>query len=229
MKKNKLAQNIEDNWINRIERIKSLIKTWSRRDLSIHGKIIIAKCFLISQLVFVMQTIGLPGKILKEINRIIYKFIWQRKYSNKKAFEKVKRITMENTIEHGDLNMMNLEHLQDSLYLQWAGRIAQNKNKNWAAFAYLAYGNILSGLNCFDVEVKESKALEDKINNPFWKKVLITHFKYKSLFFKNNINENNFCNQILLHNDNIKYRGKSLYFGSWIKAGLEKLFTSDDK
>ena len=32
-----------------------------------------------------MQTIGMPENILKEINRITYKFIWQRKYSNKKG------------------------------------------------------------------------------------------------------------------------------------------------
>lgn len=63
--KNKPAQNIEDKQTTRNKRIESLIKTWSRRDLSIHGKITIEKFFLISQLVIVIETIGLPEKNIK--------------------------------------------------------------------------------------------------------------------------------------------------------------------
>ena len=60
--KDKMAKHIEDNWNSRLEKLYNLIKVWSRRDLSMHGKIVVIKTFLISQFSFVMQSIGLPEK-----------------------------------------------------------------------------------------------------------------------------------------------------------------------
>ena len=54
------------------------------------GKIVIVKCFLVSQLIYIMQSVGLPEKVLIDVNRLFYKFIWQKRFSNRKAFEKVK-------------------------------------------------------------------------------------------------------------------------------------------
>ena len=67
------------------------------------GKIVIVKCFLVSQLIYVMQAIGLPEKVLIDVNRLFYKFIWQKRFSNRKAFEKVKRVIVEGNLEDGRL------------------------------------------------------------------------------------------------------------------------------
>ena len=64
----KPAGEIEDNWAPKLENIKRVINQWSRRNFSIFGKIIIAKMFLISQLIYIMQSIGLPEKVLNNIN-----------------------------------------------------------------------------------------------------------------------------------------------------------------
>jgi hypothetical protein len=68
--KNKMAKNIEDNWVNRLDKMNNLIKIWSIRDLSMHGKIVVIKTFLISQFTFVMQSVGLPEYVLQNINRL---------------------------------------------------------------------------------------------------------------------------------------------------------------
>ena len=67
------------------------------------GKIVIVKCFLVSQLIYIMQSIGLPEKVLIDVNRLFYKFIWQKRFSNRKAFEKVKRVIVEGNLEDGGL------------------------------------------------------------------------------------------------------------------------------
>jgi hypothetical protein len=121
--RDKMAKYIEENWNSKIDRIYSLIKDWSKRDLSVHGKIVVVKTFLVSQLVYIMQSIGLPQAVLTRIHRILYKFIWQRKHSNRKAFEKVKRKIMETEYKEGGLNMINILDFQKYLYLQWAGRL----------------------------------------------------------------------------------------------------------
>ena len=63
--------HVEDNWCDKIERMKRIIKQWSRKKLSIYGKILITKTFIISQFMYLMQSVGLPEAILNSINRII--------------------------------------------------------------------------------------------------------------------------------------------------------------
>ena len=42
--------------------------------MSIQGKVIALKAFLVSQLAYVMQSIGLPRLALQKINRLLYNF-----------------------------------------------------------------------------------------------------------------------------------------------------------
>ena len=81
----KRAININENWTGWIEKLTRIIQLWSKRDLSIMGKILIVKCFLVSQLIYVMQSIGLPEKVLIDVNRLFYKFIWQKRFSKQKS------------------------------------------------------------------------------------------------------------------------------------------------
>ena len=47
--------------------------------MNIQGKVIVIKTFLVSQLVYVMQSIGLPRLSLQKINRILYTFCGRRR------------------------------------------------------------------------------------------------------------------------------------------------------
>ena len=62
-----------------------------------------------------MQSMGLPEKVLTDINRLFYTFIWQKRFSNRKAFEKVKGVIVEGNLEDGGLKMVNVVHLQKAL------------------------------------------------------------------------------------------------------------------
>ena len=52
----------------------------------------LCKTFLLSKINYVMQSLILPDHVLNEIDTIMFKFIWQKRFSNKKVFEKVKSI-----------------------------------------------------------------------------------------------------------------------------------------
>ena len=56
----KRAIDLDENWTGRIEKLTRIIQLWSKGNLSIMGKIVIVKCFLVSQLIYIMQSIGLP-------------------------------------------------------------------------------------------------------------------------------------------------------------------------
>ena len=128
-----MARDIELNWEPRVEKSISVIKQWSKPDLSIVGKVIICKTFLLSQLVYIMQSIGIPEKILNQINTILFRFLWKKKYNNKKAFEKVKCKVVEAGYGQGGLEMINIVEFQKCLYLQWMGKLWATDNKdNWS-------------------------------------------------------------------------------------------------
>ena len=80
-------RNEKLNWFDKIEKMRQSIASWSKRDLSIYGKVQIIKSFAVSQLVHVASLIPVPSGIVKTINRIFFKYIWNSK-------DKVKRIKL---------------------------------------------------------------------------------------------------------------------------------------
>ena len=78
------ASNIQQNWTDKLNSIKTMVQ----RNLSLKGKVIIAKTFLLSKLNYVLQALSLPDKALAEIDRVIFKFLWQKRYSNKRLSKK---------------------------------------------------------------------------------------------------------------------------------------------
>ena len=69
-----MAKEIANNWNSKLERLQSIMKDWSKRDLSTQGKVIVVKTFIVSQLVYVTQSIGLPRLALQTINSLLYNF-----------------------------------------------------------------------------------------------------------------------------------------------------------
>ena len=221
---NNSAADIKENWLGRIETMKKLIRIWSKRDLSINGKIVIIKSFLLSQLIYVMQTIGLKDDILVQINRILYQFVWQRKFSNKKAFEKIKRKVMESSVDKGGVNMINISKIQESFYLQWAGRLSLADSENWSLIPKWMYSKIAKSLNAFNFNCRPSNLkMLSAIQSNFWRKVLEVYLKYKTLQTEENIKPDNYKSQIIWNNMLIRYKNNMLFFPRWQNAGIECL------
>ena len=62
------------------EKIDKKMKMWSKRNLSILGKILVVKTFGVSQIIFLMQSLFLNEAVFKKFNSLLYKFIWNRHY-----------------------------------------------------------------------------------------------------------------------------------------------------
>ena len=96
-----------------------------------------------------MQSIGLPEKVLIDVNRLFYKFIWQKRFSNRKAFEKVKRVIVEGNLEDGGLKMVNVVHLQKAFYLQWVGKLAKSREEKWTHIPRWWFSKLANGFGFF--------------------------------------------------------------------------------
>ena len=74
---------------------------------------------------YIMQALVVPDPVLSQVNRILFRFLWRKKDSNRKAFEKVKRTGVCGALENGGLNMIDLKPMHAAFLLQWVGRLVQ--------------------------------------------------------------------------------------------------------
>ncbi|WP_419585360.1 reverse transcriptase domain-containing protein, partial [Thiolapillus sp.] len=172
---NKEASLIEDNWNDKIENTLRMINSWGKRNPTLYGKAILAKTLMLSQFSYALQALAYPETTLKKINTMIYRFLWKRKYNNKKAFEKIKRNVLSLPIAEGGLNMINIEHQQNMFLAKWASRLSKTNEATWAITAkaqFTSLGGPTVALNA-NVPPKELKGIET-ITSHFWKQVLKT-------------------------------------------------------
>lgn len=219
-----MAKNIQENWVHRLEKLNNLIKMWSMRDLSIHGKSVVIKTFMISQFTFVMQSVGLPEAVLQKINRLLYKFIWQRRFSNRKAFEKIKRKVMQNDYDKGGLRMVDMNEIQTLYYLQWAGKVASSDKENWTFIPQWHLSQLASRNKVFEFNCRSKKAKNlHSIQNDFWKKVVMDFLDNNTLVEIAETEDTTILNHMIFNNKCILYKGNTLYFKNWKQKGIEQI------
>lgn len=217
------ASSIQENWTSRVENIRNLIVLWSRRNLSISGKMCIIKTFLLSQVVYIMQCLVIPADVLSSLNTLLFRFLWKKKYSNTRAFEKVKRVVVCNTTEHGGLNMINVNDMQSSFLLSWAVGLRHSSGQMWNAIPRFWLSKTGVNLSCFlsDVPSKSFIGLGN-IKSMFWRHVLVAWLDNRQKI-KTLVSESE--NRCLWNNASIMYRHNPLFFRDWIEANL--CFVSD--
>ncbi len=215
------ASEIKENWDNRIQRVIHAIKSWEKRDLSIVGKIHIVKTFMISQFVYLMQSIGLPDMVLKEINTMLFKFVWKKRYNNRRAFEKVRRNVLCGNTDCGGLNMINIVDMQHSFYIAWMSKLWHNHSAFWATiplYYLFQLGQDFAVLRA-NVHKKEFIGLY-KIKSEFWKKTIIAWLDHHKVYTYDDITADHIKNQSLWNNSIIRYQGRVLFFTKWLANGI---------
>jgi len=79
---------------NRLDSIKKQISVWSSTGLSVYGKVTVIKSFLIPKFVFISSLLPTPNKFIKDLNQLIFKFLWNGK-------DKIRRISAIDNYEEG--------------------------------------------------------------------------------------------------------------------------------
>ena len=97
----------------KIERIKNILNSWSVRRLNLLGKITIIKTLAVSQIVHVLTSLQTHQGALKEINTLLYDFLWESKG------DKIKRTQMINDYDKGGLKMIDIQSFNKLLNKKW--------------------------------------------------------------------------------------------------------------
>ena len=133
---------LDENVDNVVQKLDKIFKAWSRRSLSILGKVLIVKTFGIAQIIYLMQSLVLKCEHFKKINANLYKFIWNRHYLAAKAPERIKREIMCTPLKNGGFGMLDLACLDDGLKLRALARIVDTLHPMLAiARSRIEWGN----------------------------------------------------------------------------------------
>ena len=212
------VNDINENFILKIEQLKRLCSLWSKRKLSIIGKITILKSFGLSLFIYIMQSIGIPEEKLKEINNICFRFLWKRNFDDKRAHERVKRNTLYLDKKNGGLNMFNIYDIQHSFYLHWADRLLSPINEKWKAIPKILFDRV-GGNSAFQSNItsKFFKGI-DLITNSFWKRILCTWLDRKHLL--NSSDDEIHINSCLFNNSLITYKNETIFIPRCCKKSI---------
>jgi hypothetical protein len=75
------------------------------------SKIQIVKTFGLSQYLYTLAVMDITPEQWKMVNKFIYKFIWNKTYSNNQASHRIKDEIMHTSVEHGGFGMVKLHDL----------------------------------------------------------------------------------------------------------------------
>ena len=110
-----------------MEAVSDQLKSWSNRNLSLLGKIQIFKTFGLSQILYTLTTVHISISEEKELNHIIYKFIWNKNMEVAKAPDRIKRRILLNKIQRLGFGMIDYREVVDSIQIRNLMRILNNK------------------------------------------------------------------------------------------------------
>ena len=99
-----LKQRHDLNFTQTLKAIKKSINMWKWRNLSLIGRIQIVKTFAIPKLMYRASVIAISNELVKEVNSILYGFIWNGK-------DKVKRQALISDQKKGGLKMLDIDSM----------------------------------------------------------------------------------------------------------------------
>jgi hypothetical protein len=193
---NDLVQNIH----KATDKIKNIIRFWTRFRLSLIGRINVAKTLLISQLNYYVSVIPVNNMIIDEISTIINNFIKGKLKIGKELFSL--------DVNKGGIGFFDLKNFIFSLQSSWVKRAHNNSIDNWR----LTINRATEG----NVELLAPE-LFDTNSNPLLHNIVTSFFEFKHEFYLLN---DNFLHSRLLGNpilrikeNTIRNRGENVPLG----------------
>ena len=138
---------------------KQLIKQWSRRNLTVIGRITVVKTLILPLFNHLFLSLPNPSnEIVKKINELLYSFIWNSPVC------RVKKEILQNNYDNGGLKMINLNAFILSLKSTWICRLFQKDNKWQNIFmSFILISSIIVDQTIYKKYSQNSKILFGKM------------------------------------------------------------------
>ena len=113
------------NFDDTIKKLEMQLHWWKARDLSLMGRVLIAKTLGLSKFSFLASVLDIPESVIKKVNTCLFHYIWKGKV------DKVKRDIMIQDYKYGGYRMADLKMIVESARLDWVKRFLNNNQADW--------------------------------------------------------------------------------------------------
>lgn len=181
------------------------INQWLLRDLSLRGRVLITKAEGISRLTYAALALHLDNKLLKEIDKMLFDFIW------KNRTHYIKKTVIMNSYENGGLNFLDFATLNNTFKINWLKQLFRNPTSIWNIIP-LHILSKLGGLNFFLVCNYNIDKVPVKMS-AFHRQAFLSW----TLIYKHNFSPHNY---FIWNNKDIVYKHKSLFMEYWFQNNI---------
>ena len=201
-------KSVEKHFSPRVRAIENILKQWSRRKLSLKGKITVINALVVSLIVYPASVLITPVNVLEEINMLLYSFLWDGKRP------KIAAKILENKVQFGGLKMPNIFLKVKAWQLAWLQRAVKSPTNNWVIIVNeLLQKLTLPQLVHCDLDANHSFMISLP---PFYKEILTTWFQLKRKHF----DSIDVTTRSIWFNKNITVEGNPLFWNSWYETGI---------
>ena len=211
--------NIDEHaiWMEKITKIKNCIQVWKTRDLTLRGKILIIKTFVITQIGFQAEMIPVPQYIIKAIDKIIWEFLWDSKQPL------VNKQTMFLDPLSGGLNMVNLLHFIQAKQIKSIYKILTTEHENWNAIgkSWLQCLDRKFGIDYFVTKCSSLKKQVIYFTSEFYQQAV-----YSWVFYQSRLktpDRTSILKEQLNGNNKILFKNAPLWFDILSRAGFQTI------
>ena len=210
------ASLLEENWKPKFEDMKRIMNVWSRRNLSLFGKCIVIKTFLLSKISYILQSLCLPDSVIERFDALFFRFLWKNKGLDTRAHEKIKRSVLCLDRSEGGINMISIRDQQQVMLIRWI----QKGYVNAKGTQQLIIDYLLRKIGGLEYVVHSFAHPEhfvgvNMVKSMFWQKAIRA---WLNLNCKNRVAV---INVPIFSNNNIMYKNKSLFIPRWIKMNIK--------
>ena len=114
-------KNIQNN----IDKCQTTLNNWLQRDLTLFGRTMLTKVESLSRLIYPSYSLAIPPKLIKEMNRIHFKFIWKNKHHY------IRKGDLLKNYEEGGIKAIDFEIMNGTLKIKWLQSFLRKGEEIW--------------------------------------------------------------------------------------------------
>lgn len=151
-----------------LSKVKNVLNQWHKRKLTLIGRITVIKSIALSKFVHLFISLPEPpNELLKELEILFYKFLWNA------GPDRIKRKVIIKNISCAGLRMIELKSFIKALKISWLRRIIQQSNEDGSKqLSYIHFVKLYSFGGCYAAK------LMHELQNPFWKNLMHIWFEF---------------------------------------------------
>lgn len=197
------------NFIDKMDKVRRILNMWQGRNLTLYGRAQIVKTLVTSQFLYAASVIHTPKQIIKDINKLIFNFIWR----NKK--ERLKRTVLVNKYEAGGLQVPDFQTMLNTTRLKWMQKIIKTSDTPYRLILeeYLTKLDVNLHVLLYSNYSMKSTGLDKGTLPEFYRELLTLWSEVGDTAPTNKAN-------LIWYNKSICVNGRSLFYKDLFHAGI---------